>query len=129
MYICICMQVTALNILILTQGNPRNWETTGSCSQIKTLGLMSEPAVLSEQKLKNFTIMDYNCAKNLLGIAEYDFYFEARNETTGQLFIVNSTTIQKGIIPPAGSEAIFSVRKAFTDQNNVIDITMGVWYE
>ena len=119
----------ALNVIMLTKGNPEDWESSASsCSDIKTLGIMHAPSIISEQKLKNLTLLDYDCVRNTLGIPGYDFYFEARN-STGQLFSVGGTTIQSGILPPAGSEAIFSTRKAITDGSNLIDISLGVWYE
>lgn len=117
----------ALNVLMLTQGNPEDWSTS-SCSDIKTLGLMSEPGIISDQKLKNMTTLDYDCTRNRLGIPGYNFYFEART-SSGSIYTVGGTQITTGIEPAEGSEAIFSNRKALTDSDNDIVISLGVWYE
>jgi hypothetical protein len=119
----------ALNVLMSTEGNPDNWnESSNPCTEVKALGFMSEPGIISGQKLKNFTEMDYNCSQSLLGIRGYNFYFEAR-DADGNLLNIDGVDITKGYEPPAGSEAIFSERKAWIDGSYLATINLGVWFE
>jgi len=117
----------ALNVLMSTKGNPEDWDTK-SCAQIKALGFMSEPGVISGQKLKAFASLDYNCSQSLLGIQGYNFYFDAR-DADGNLLNISNINITTGYEPPAGSNAIFSERKAWVDSSYLAKITLGVWYE
>lgn len=117
----------ALNVLMSTKGSPDDWETMG-CAQIKALGFMSEPGIISGQKLKALASLDYNCSQALLGIRGYNFYFDAR-DADGNLLNIDGVSITVGYEPPAGSDAIFSERKAWVDSSYIATITLGVWYE
>ncbi|MDD5182350.1 MAG: hypothetical protein PHC66_04240 [Candidatus Nanoarchaeia archaeon] len=117
----------ALNVLMSTKGNPDDWETKG-CAQINSLGFMSAPGIISGQKLKAFASLDYNCSQALLGIRGYNFYFDAR-DADGNLLNIDGVSIITGYEPPAGSEAIFSERKAWVDSSYLAMITLGIWYE
>lgn len=64
----------AANALVKSPGEPENWEELLT-SEINFLGL-SENGHLDEQKLTAFKIMDYDTAKQLLGLAQYNFFFE-----------------------------------------------------
>ena len=117
----------ALNVLMSSSGNPSDWETR-SCDEIKSFGFLSEPAVVNSSKLEAFILLDYNCVKNRLGLSGYDFYFEAR-DAGRNLLNINGFDITAGYKPPAGSNAIFSERKAWVDESYIATITFGVWYE
>jgi len=117
----------ALNVLMSTKGAPENWETK-NCNQIRSLGFMNESAVISGQKLKAFANLNYDCSQGLLGVRGYDFYFEAR-DAGGNLLNIDGINITAGYEPPAGSNAIFSERKAWVDNSYLATITLGVWYE
>lgn len=117
----------ALNVLMSTKGSPDDWDSL-SCSQITSLGFMGTQAVISGDKLEAFVQLDYNCSQKILGISGYDFYFEARN-SDGSLLNINGVDITAGYEPPAGSNAIFSERKAWIDSSYLATITLGVWYK
>ena len=61
----------ALDSLVKTQGYPEQW----SASNVELIGLADKPLVLSETKVKNFVLMDYNKALSLLALGNYDFNF------------------------------------------------------
>ena len=62
----------ALSQLLLTPGQPYNWESFSSnqdfLDKVQALGLAPEPLVISSEKLNRFTALDYNQSKILLGL-------------------------------------------------------------
>lgn len=69
------MESSALTItdaIIRSKGSPEDWDD----SSVRTIGLASEENVLNETKILTFIQMDYNRIRSMLGIREYDFYFQ-----------------------------------------------------
>lgn len=62
----------ALNVLLKTQGYPKNWNS----SNVEIIGLAERKNSISETKLDAFTSMDYSTAKEKLKLGQYDFRFE-----------------------------------------------------
>jgi hypothetical protein len=58
--------------LLRVPGMPEDWNRTN----VRVLGLASEENVLNQTKVHNFVSMDYNKIRALLGIPNYDFYFQ-----------------------------------------------------
>lgn len=71
----LCFQ--AADLLVSSKGVPVNWETM-PLDDANTIGLAASERVIDEQKLNRFKNLggDYGKAKELLNMANYDFYFE-----------------------------------------------------
>lgn len=81
--------VTASEVLLKTEGSPREWNTTN----VKSVGLLSGE-FLNESKVIAFVSMDYSPARSTLGIRQYELY-------------VNFTSINSSILNLRGRELSF----------------------
>ncbi len=98
------------NQLVMTPGNPSNWQLGGDAN---LYGLALSRRALSLQKLDAFRALDYNSAKSRMGIADYDFYikieqdlnkvYEAGNAKGNAEFAINSSRV----VGYNGKNAIF----------------------
>jgi len=101
-----------------------------TCQDIYSLGLSSQPGILSPNKvlaLKNN--VSYYCAKVLLGLWDYDFYLELR-DSNDQLFTINGEEIFYGKQPPTDASVGIYTRPALIPENGTykqVKLTLGVW--
>jgi len=58
--------------LIRTGGLPADW----NIGNVEVIGLAERENVINKSKIFNFISLNYNTSKTLLGIANYDYYFE-----------------------------------------------------
>ena len=75
----------AAETLVKSAGDPTNWENLDP-ELVNLIGVVSQDRSVSEQKLNAFRNLNYDTARQLLNISEYDFYFELEgidNVTTG----------------------------------------------
>lgn len=90
----------AAKLLTESQGNPYNWEDLNA-SDAKYIGLANSPRKIDEKKLNSFKNTNYETAKKLLNLSEYEFFFEFSGETNfsaglstnADVDIVSTTTI------------------------------------
>ena len=125
--------------LIRTPGVPHDWEDTDKYEviNISSIGLANvEPRVLNDEKILRFVDLansDYDTMRALLGIREYDFYFnmtyfnETINETINetQLFI-NGKEIAAGTLPSNASFTISARRTAILN-DKILKLYFSVW--
>ncbi|MCX6814919.1 MAG: hypothetical protein NTY20_04710 [Candidatus Aenigmarchaeota archaeon] len=92
------MENTAMTVsdsLVRQPGIPRDWNSTN----VTTIGLASQENVLNETKLSEFLNMNDNTIKSLLGIANYEFYFEVRYPNGTLASLPGGAQITKGGYP------------------------------
>lgn len=100
------MQNTGLfvsDVLIRIKGFPLEWTN----DNVQSIGLASEENILNETKIYQFINLDYNKIKRLLGLGNYEFYFELND-------LDNVTIKQGGIIKPV--VALFAVQDPADNQ-------------
>lgn len=66
------------DLLIKSEGAPGNWEEIADINDVNVIGLAESDRVINEQKLNRFKNLgaEYEKVKEILQIANYDFYFE-----------------------------------------------------
>jgi hypothetical protein len=92
------MESAAMSVsdtLVRQPGIPEGWNSTN----VTTIGLASQENVLNESKLSEFMAMDYGSIKSLLGIANYEFYFEVRYPNGTLASLPGGGQITKGTYP------------------------------
>jgi len=98
--------MSASDSLIRQPGVPENWNS----SSVITIGLASIENVLNDTKVGYFLDMENSTIKSLLGVGNYDFYFEVRyaNGTLAQL--AGGDWVAKGNYPENASIVVPSER-------------------
>ena len=81
--------------LVRQPGIPGDWNRT----TVTTVGLASQENILNETKLGEFLAMDNDTAKILLGIGNYQFYFEVRYVNGSLASLPEGGLISKGVYP------------------------------
>ncbi|MBI2597936.1 MAG: hypothetical protein HYW50_01940 [Candidatus Diapherotrites archaeon] len=99
----------AAEILVKSNGNPQNWEEI-DISEAQFIGIASRENSVEEEKLNEFTNLDYGTAKTLLNIQEYDFFFELEGDGSASAGLaptadIDTVTITR-IVEYKGSEAV-----------------------
>ena len=101
----------ATDLLIRTAGTPNNWEVM-DIDDVNAIGLVERDRVIDEQKLNKFKNLgvEYGRVKELLQIANYDFYFELQGVDDVNAGLPCMTEAQKVVVRRAvnykGDEAI-----------------------
>jgi len=106
---------TALDSLVKTEGYPSDW----SISNVELIGLAEKPLVLSETKVSNLVLMDYNTAKDLLGLGSYDFKFDIISENP-----VNNVSVGKTL---DANVFVYSVKRTVVYKGGFADVTFKVF--
>lgn len=98
--------MSAADSLMRQPGVPESWNS----STVTTIGLASRENVLNETKVGYFLGMENDTIKSLLGVENYDLYFEVRysNGTLAQL--ADGTQIAKGNYPDDAAIVVPSER-------------------
>ena len=98
--------MSASDSLIRQPGIPEGW----TASSVTAIGLASQENILNATKVGYFLGMENDTIKSLLGVGNYDFYFEVRytNGTLAQL--PNGDSVAKGNYPQNASIAVPSER-------------------
>jgi hypothetical protein len=94
--------MSASDSIVRHPGIPADWNST----TVTTIGLASEENVLNESKLAEFMAMDDSAIKSLLGIANYEFYFEVRYPNGTLASLPGGGQISKGSHPSEASMVI-----------------------
>lgn len=103
--------VKTADVLVRSAGYPANWEDYPASAI--SIGLSSSDRALNEKKLSVFTNLDYQTAKKLLGVSEYEFYFKLTRNGT-----------EKGLLP-AGEKSV-TVRR-IASYNGVDTVEFTLW--
>ena len=102
----------AAETLVKSTGYPTNWQDI-SATQINSIGLCKTDRSIDEKKLNAFKNMDYDSARKLLGLNEFDFYFQftGDNNVTAGLFPAAdiTTTTATRIVEYKGSDGIAKI--------------------
>ncbi len=72
------------NFLVKSPGIPQDWEN--NASSVMAIGLASAPLILSEEKVVNFTTLDYERAKTIFNVRHYEFNFVLMDSNNSILF-------------------------------------------
>lgn len=118
------MERLALSIsdkLIRTPGFPRDWNDT----TVEVLGLAEEENILNSTKIEIFLGMENETIRSLLGIQNYNFYFEILylNNT---LVEIDGKTLVKGV-PPKNTECVIPVERYVILQNLPVKMRFTLW--
>ena len=73
-WIVVLMLPLILSITLAYIDQPETAPTANQCYNIKSLGLTSDGYSLDADKVIALTYFDYDCAKNILGLWDYDFF-------------------------------------------------------
>jgi len=87
--------LAASDALVLTSGYPENWEANASAAQSIGLAYPGLPHSLSAAKLSNFTGIDYEKNRALLGL-EGGFYFYVESADGGRIYEAGNSTVSGG---------------------------------
>lgn len=99
------------------------------CQGVYSLGIAAQPSILDYNKTKAFLDMSYYCARNLLGLWSYDFYFEVKY-LNGSFVKVDDTNVQYGKYPPPDAQIFVLNRPSLFRTGATYDqvmVTIGVW--
>lgn len=109
----------AMNTLVKSPGDPADWNSDPSSAN--SLGLALADGSLSEARLDAFNSMDYDTARERLGLEGYDYYFEVNglkhsyNASSGVDF--NS---DEGVY-------VFASRRVALLDGNSVELSLKVW--
>lgn len=109
--------------LIRVSGLPEDWNDTN----VQVIGLADEENVLNSTKVLRFIGLDYGFTKSILGIGNYDFYFDIRypNNT---IMEISGTTLTKGIHPVGqDSRIVVPVERYVILNGNVGKMEFFLW--
>lgn len=95
----------AINVLLNTSGYPKNW----TVQNVELIGLAKKSFILEEQKVDLFSQMDYETAREKMGLGGYDFYFDLNSkypherifigkniDSNTKVYSTNRTVVYKG---------------------------------
>lgn len=69
-----------------------------ACKNVSSLGIMSTNFRLSAEKVNALMKLNYYCAKNILGLWDYDFYIEI-TDLSGNYVVLNDIMLVYGVYP------------------------------
>lgn len=114
--------MSASDSLVRQPGIPQGWNSTN----VTTIGLASQENVLNETKLSEFVGMDYNEIKRLLGIANYEFYFEVRYPNGTLASLPGGSQITKGTYP-SDATIVIPVERHSLYMEKPASMTLILW--
>jgi hypothetical protein len=114
--------MSASDSLVRQPGIPEGWNSTN----VTTIGLASQENVLNETKLAEFAGMNYNTIKGLLGIANYEFYFEVRYPNGSLASLPGGSMVTKGGYPSDAS-VIVPVERHALYMEKPVSMTLILW--
>jgi len=108
--------LTLSDSLIRTSGIPPDWNTTN----VQIIGLAQDENVLNATKVDYFVGMDYDTARVLMDIGQYNFYFEV---------VDLNNTVQKNTTVPISNQSALVVpveRYAIYD-DVIVKVRFIIW--
>jgi len=110
--------------LIRTRGFPENWNTT----TVIAVGLASEEGVLNTTKVSEFIDMDCGKIKHLLGIENYNFYFEINDTlTNAAVETEDGKNATKGEFPAGWATAVVPIERYVLFGNRPAKMRFILW--
>ena len=108
--------------LIRMPGFPENWNQTN----VEILGFAEEENILNTTKIGMFLSMDNDTIKSVLGIENYDFFFEILypNGSVGE---INGTPVIKGN-SPVNAAVLVSIERYVMFGNTPAKMRFILWY-
>ncbi|MFH1402651.1 MAG: hypothetical protein ABIH11_00095 [Candidatus Altiarchaeota archaeon] len=127
--------IDAAEQLVRTPGSPRYWNH----SDVTSVGLVNESRHIMSGKALEFVYMmdagnstlcsdgdsNYDCNKYLLGLGNYEFYFNITyfNRTT---VVINNTGLYAGMTPDEDERKVTILRNALIDED-IVSVYLTVW--
>jgi hypothetical protein len=106
---------SALDSLVKTQGFPLDW----TISNVEIIGLADKPLVLSAAKVANFSSMDYNTARNIIGLGSYDFRMDIIAESPADNISIGKTL--------DANVFVYSVKRTVVYKGGIADVSFKVF--
>lgn len=103
--------------------------TADKCHGITFLGLLNRNLELSPDRLRELMDFNYYCAKNILGLWNYDFYIEIKQDD-GALLEIDGKDMAYGKVPPTSANTMAFSRKiiyAGNEEMQMVTLTMLLW--
>ncbi|MBN2122329.1 hypothetical protein JW721_04735 [Candidatus Micrarchaeota archaeon] len=88
--------IAVSDMLIKTPGVPENWED--GPSDVWAIGLATTQNVLSKEKVANFTALDYNESREIMGL-DGDYYFYIEDLDGNRLHEAGVAELGEGVAP------------------------------
>ncbi len=95
--------IQAVNCLLKTPGFPVDWNS----SSVELIGLAKKPFVLSEDKVDEFLLLDYNNAKKALGIEGYEFNLSIFDSALDENKFFGLSPTQNSVVYSLNRKVIF----------------------
>lgn len=118
------MQTLALEIsdsLIRTTGIPADWDLIN----VKIIGLASNENILNSTKIEQLLNLDYDKIKQLLVIANYEFYFEL-DYLNNTIIEINGNETKKGLYPSNANIIVPTERYCLYDEE-IVKLKFILW--
>lgn len=109
--------------LIRVPGIPEDWNETNVIS----LGLASSDNVLGRTKITRFINLANDKTKNLLGIGNFEFYFELRYLNNTAIPLNSTANITKGLYPFANASIIVPVERYVLYESTPSKMEFFLW--
>lgn len=114
------MELIAVDIvdgLVKTSGAPGDWEYSPSTAT--SFGLAKSPLSLDAVKIHQFSLLDYNGSKSVLGIQNYQYFFRVK--------FLNDTVIKQSGVRPSNPKTVVNPTMAATLNNTVVHLDFMLW--
>lgn len=112
---------TASDFLVLTPGNPNNWQAL-DLNNVHHIGLIDSDNEINENKLLKFIDLNsqYSLVKEKLGLSQYELYVSFTNNQ-------NANILYEFGIQPTNTSTITAITRYATLNSNIIKINLKVW--
>jgi len=107
----------AASALVVSSGQPSNWEKLPSINDINSVGLAEERNVLSSEKLQRFSDLNssnYSDLKQLLGLGKFDFFFSV------ELLQSSQQLYSAGMLPDSNATVVSASRLALLGSDEIL---------
>lgn len=108
----------AMNSLVKSQGDPADWNSDPD--NANAIGLALADGSISPVRLDAFNSMDYDTAKEKLGLEGYDYYLEVNG-------LKHSYNVTSGLDFDSNGVYVFSSRRLALLDGNSVELLLKVW--
>jgi hypothetical protein len=109
------------DFLISTEGQPTNWNN----NTVTAIGLADSDRILSNSKLKNLSLIDYNQSKNLFKVSLLDYDYSLLITSIDK--INTSIRYAYGVIAPNDARRVIKVSRLVIYQNETTIFQVSLW--
>ena len=109
-------------LTVISRTTPPN---VSYCCNITSIGLVEQPYILSEDKIRTFMFYDYSCTKNLVGLWSYDYFLEIKYLNDSYIR-VDGEEVYLGRQPEEDSIKSITSRKAIFN-GEFVEVRLVVW--